>query len=126
VFACDGVFLPTGANATAPDQRDGFIKAMVSAALNRSVMHLPVAQWKDKNNFYKNTLPHPHEDKFATNNYAKILHHFSLQEKCYAFPYDDKDGWNSEIDAKATEVILTLLNSRGEVVPAVNSLLIGD
>ena len=126
VFACDGVFLPTGANATAPDQRDGFIKATVSAALNRSVMHLPVAQWKDKNNFYKNTLPHPHENKFATNNYAKILHHFSLLEKCYAFPYDDKDGWNSEIDAKATKVILTLLNSRGEVVPAVNSLLIGD
>ena len=89
-------------------------------------MHLPVTDWKKKDNFYVNTLPPSDKDKFATNNYAKILHHFSLLEKCYAFPYDDKDGWNSEIDAKATEVILTLLNSRGEVVPVVNSLLIGD
>ncbi len=124
VFACAGVFVPTGANATAPDQRDGFLKTAVSAALNRSVMHKPVSDWNNINYFYTNTITAPNQDKFATNNYAKILHDYSLQKKCYAFPYDDKGGWNCEIDAQAYEVVLTLNNCNTVIAP-MNQLLLG-
>lgn len=106
VFRCGGVFQPSGDPATAAGQRDGYIKTQVSAALNRTVMHLPFSQWSDSARFYKqNGLP---AANYRTNNYSRILHEIAIQHKIYAFAYDDASGWNSEIDRNATEIVLTI------------------
>jgi hypothetical protein len=65
----------------------------LSAALNRHVAHLPVAQWADKTgaSFYQAA---------PANYYAAFWHKHALLGRAYGFPYDDVGGWSSYVSHK--------------------------
>ena len=82
VYRCDGPFNlknsgPVGFNR----DTDGNIKKYVAAAMVRSVFQLE--EWNKPETFYLEN---------RTNVYAKILHDWAIDNKVYAFPYDDVYG----------------------------------
>jgi hypothetical protein len=130
VFLCNGVF--DGLNEV-----DKAIKNQVVSALNRTVMHL--APYPDPPN--KTKYPWPYKtalapgapeyyhqngltmENYKTNVYSKLLHQLSYDGTIYGFAYDDNNDQASYIAGVATDVILTINNSRGSITPLLGLLL---
>ena len=62
-------------------------------------------------------------ENYKTNVYSKILHQLSYDGTIYGFAYDDNNDQASYISGVATDVILTINNSRGSITPLLGLLL---
>jgi hypothetical protein len=62
-------------------------------------------------------------ENYKTNVYSKLLHELSYDGTIYGFAYDDNNRQASYIDGVATDIILTINNSRGSITPLLGLLL---
>ena len=134
IFLCNGVF--DGSNEV-----DKAIKNQVVSALNRTVFHLDPYPTGSKTEYpwqsYKPPTGYgaPPNNKmfyqqngltaanYKTNVYSKLLHQLSYDGTIYGFAYDDNAKQASYIDGVATDIILTINNSRPTSAPLLNLLL---
>lgn len=70
---------------------------MIGSALNRGVFE--EADWGEVSNYYQSTTHN-------YNYYSKKLHEKALDNKCYAFPYDDFFKQDTTVSAKYTDIKL--------------------
>jgi hypothetical protein len=97
-LGCQGVFVGIGTGDHL--LKDGIVKRIVGAALNRGVLQNGTG-FCDSNTFYK-TAP--------INEYAKLVHELSVSGTNYAFSYDDVcNMYSSDIaDGEPASVIIDL------------------
>jgi hypothetical protein len=62
-------------------------------------------------------------ENYKTIVYSKLLHELSYDGTIYGFAYDDNNDQASYISGVATDVILTINNSRGSITPLLGLLL---
>ena len=97
-LGCQGVFVGTGTGTYL--LKDGIVKRIVGAALNRGVLQNGTG-FCDADTFYKTT---------PVNEYAKLVHELSVSGTNYAFSYDDVcNMYSSDIaDGKPTSLTIDL------------------
>jgi hypothetical protein len=129
VFACNGVFADnsfrTGAYPTADEQKVlADLENQIVSALNRGVAQLQGINhtsptdtsntWADHSQYYENN-----QQSQPWNHYAQFLHQttVSIDGKNYGFPFDDQDGYASDIAVASFNSARIVLESWSDDTP---------
>jgi len=102
VLGCNGVFVQTSSGNAWHQQKDGIVKMTVAGYMNRGVL-------QNKDNYCDDKTFYP--SGTSCNEYAKMIHEFSVSGNNYAFPYDDAcNKYSANLaDTEPTSVEIELL-----------------